>query len=163
SQTTPRRLAIIGEPAPQEPSVNTVRELLFPGVIVFVTALIGVWLSAESRAQTASQAPAAGESITGAWTLDRDASDPAPTAQDQGDRQSGRRSGYGGGGMGRHGRGGYGGGMGRGGYGGAQSDPEAAQRMRDAMHDYLTPPDRLTIVQTDSMIVITTGDGRVTR
>jgi hypothetical protein len=37
------------------------------------------------------------------------------------------------------------------------------QRMREAMRDIMNPPDRLTIVQTENMIVITTGDGRVTR
>jgi hypothetical protein len=55
-----------------------------------------------------------------------------------------------------------GGGMGRGGMGRGESS-EDAQRTRDAMRDIMTPPDRLTIVQTESMIVITTGDGRVTR
>jgi hypothetical protein len=33
----------------------------------------------------------------------------------------------------------------------------------EAMRDIMTPADRLTIVQTDSMIIVTTGDGRTTR
>src|SRR5260370_5393820 len=40
---------------------------------------------------------------------------------------------------------------------------EDMQRMREAMREIMTPPDRLTIVQAENMIVITTGDGRVTR
>ena len=35
--------------------------------------------------------------------------------------------------------------------------------MRDAMRDVMQPSDRLTIVLTDSMILITGGDGRTTR
>jgi hypothetical protein len=60
------------------------------------------------------------------------------------------------------------GGGGRGGYGGggggrAAMDPEAAARMRDAMRDIVNPPEKLTISQTDSMIVVTGPDGRATR
>ena len=135
--------------------MNAVRGLLVPGIVVILAALIGVWLSAESRAQ--AQPPA--DSIAGAWTLNKDLSDKPQTGRT--DEDAGRRRGGGGGGRDRGGmgRGGgmRGGGMGRGG------NPEDAQRMRDAMRDVLNPPDRLTIVQTASMIVITTGDGRVTR
>jgi hypothetical protein len=145
--------------------VNTVRELFFPGVVVVVTALIGVWLSAESQAMQQASSDAAAAAIAGAWTLNKDLSD-EPQADrptdNQPSGQGGRHGGYGrGGGMG----GGYGrgGGMGRGGSGGGRMDPDAAQRMRDAMHDYMTPPDRLTIVQTGNLVVITTGEGRVTR
>lgn len=145
--------------------MNTVRDLLFPGIVVFVTALLGVWLSAESRAQTGQSAPASAPavSISGAWTLNKNLSDEPQSDRGQDDREGDRRrGGYGrGGGMGGYGRGG---GMGRGGYGGgARTDPDAAQRMRDAMRDYLVAPDRLTIVDTGTMIVITTGEGRVTR
>jgi hypothetical protein len=135
--------------------VNAVRGLLLPGIVVILTALIGVWLSAESRAQ--AQPPA--NSIAGAWTLNKDLSDKPQTGRT--DEDAGRRRGGGGGGMGRGG-GMRGGGMGRGGMA-RGGNPEDAQRMRDAMRDVMNPPDRLTIVQTESMIVITTGDGRVTR
>ncbi|MFI5384870.1 MAG: hypothetical protein ACHQ50_02010, partial [Fimbriimonadales bacterium] len=62
-------------------------------------------------------------------------------------------------------KGGSGGGMGGGGMGGgAAISPEDAQRMRDALRDIMTAPARLTIVRTESrMILITTGEGRVTR
>ena len=139
--------------------MNAVRGLLLPGIVVIITALIGVWLSAESRAQ----APSPARSIAGAWTLNKELSDKPQAARDQ--DNGGRRrggGGGGGGGMGRGGGGRRGGGMGRGGMGGGES-PEDAQRMRDAMRDIMNPPDRLTIVQTESMIVITSGDGRVTR
>jgi hypothetical protein len=42
-------------------------------------------------------------------------------------------------------------------------DPEAMQRRRDAMRDIVAAPDHLTIVQTDSMVVLTAPDGRTTR
>ncbi len=131
--------------------MNAVRGLLVPGMVVVITALIGVWLSAESRAQ----APSPAGSIAGAWTLNKELSDKPQAWRDQ--ENGGRRRGGGGGGMGRGGGGMRGGGMGR------AENPEDAQRMRDAMRDIMNPPDRLTIVQTESMIVITSGDGRVTR
>jgi hypothetical protein len=112
---------------------------------------------------------AAGPSIVGAWTLNNDLSDQGSSRGDRDDQgregESGRRGGYGGG----RGRGGFGGGyggrgMGRGGMGGrAPMDPEASARMRDAMRDITNPSDRLTIVQTESMIVVTGADGRTMR
>jgi hypothetical protein len=36
-------------------------------------------------------------------------------------------------------------------------------RVRNAMRDLMTPSDRLTVVQTDSLIIITGADGRTTR
>ena len=36
-------------------------------------------------------------------------------------------------------------------------------RLRDAMRDILNPPDHLTIVQTETMVIITGPDGRTTR
>jgi len=108
-------------------------------------------------------------SIAGAWSLNKDLSDTGRSGGDQGDdRSSARRGGgggYGGGGGGR--RGGYGGGMGRGGGGGgggqAARNPDEVARMRDAMRDVVDPSERLTIVQTDSMVLITGADGRTTR
>jgi hypothetical protein len=112
--------------------------------------------------------PAAPAALDGVWTLNKDLSD-KPTGGDraeQGDRGT-RNGGYGGGGRG----GGYGGGRGgrmRGGGGGGGGNmpprnPEETARMRDAMRDVTDPSERLTIVQTDSMVLITGADGRTTR
>jgi hypothetical protein len=120
------------------------------------------WLALESRAQAPEKS-----ALVGAWTLNRELSDPPPSSQGRGGEGAQRgHGGYGrGGGMGHHG--GYGGGMGRGGSGGGQgrmnADPEEMARMRDAMRDIIVPPDHLTIVQTESMIVFTGPDGRTTR
>ena len=42
-------------------------------------------------------------------------------------------------------------------------NPEETARMRDAMREVTNPPDRLTIVQTGALVIITGGDGRTTR
>jgi len=105
-------------------------------------------------------------SITGAWTMNKDASDVLPPRGDNGsgDRGNGSgRRGNGGRGYGG-GHGGFGGGMGRGGgMGGERANPDDLARMRAAMRDLTDPSDHLTITQTDSMIVITGADGRTTR
>ena len=133
------------------------------GVVVLATALIGMWLSAESRAQ--APAPDKANSIVGAWTLNKDLSD-RPQDREAG-REDGRGDRRGGEGRGRGGFGRGGGGLGRGGFGGggtgAGRNPEDIARMREAMRDLMNPPDRLTITQTEHMVVITTGDGRTTR
>jgi hypothetical protein len=134
----------------------------------FTAALIGssALVSAGPLAQPPAQAPSPAAALTGGWTLNRDLSD-APQDDRQNENEGGRggygRGGRGGGGFGRGG--GMRGGMGRGGYGGggATMSPEDRERLSQALHDIMTPPDRLTIVQADNMIVITTGDGRVTR
>jgi len=111
-------------------------------------------------AASAAQAPPqpAATSIVGAWTLNKDLSDTQGTPQrgDRGDR-GGRGGGYGG----RRGGGGFGGG-GRAG-GGGRGNPEDMRRMREAMQEILEAPDRMTITQSESMVIITTGDGRTTR
>jgi hypothetical protein len=133
-------------------------------VVVVAAVFIATWLAVESRAQ----APAPEKiSLAGVWTVNKDLSDQPPS-----DRQNGDQSGQGQG-QGRHGGGGYGrgggmhggGGYGRGGSGGGRAamDPDAAARMRDAMRDIVNPSEKLTIVQTDSMIVLTGADGRATR
>ena len=114
-------------------------------------------LPSAQSAQTAARPP-----LTGAWMLNKDLSDKAP---ERGEREHDGRGGRrGGGGMGRGGggmgRGGFGGGMGRSGRG---SDPQDMARMRDAMRDLLEPADRLTIVETESMVIVTSSDGRTTR
>jgi len=115
---------------------------------------------------TLFRSPPTPESIAGVWTLNKDLSDARPERGEQGgaDRGSGRRGGYGGrGGGGRGGFGGGGRGMGRGGAAGEPANPETTARMRDAMRDVMDPSDRLTIVQTESMVLITGADGRTTR
>jgi hypothetical protein len=126
---------------------------------VFLVIALLLTPAIPDAAQTSS-----GPSLVGAWTLNADASDQrrGDDSGDRGDRGSGRQGGYGG----RGGRGGYGGGMRRGGggmAGGQRVDPEAKARMRDAMREVIDLSDRLTIVQTESMILVTGADGRTTR
>jgi len=128
-----------------------------------------VLLIAALAASLTSQPPAspAGASIVGAWTMNNELSDARPDRGDSGQRDrgddGGRRGGRGGYGGGRGGfRGGFGGGGNRGG-GGARMNPEETARMRDAMREITNPPDRLTIVQTGALVIITGGDGRTTR
>ena len=138
--------------------MNIVRNVLSLGVIVTIVGLIGVWLSLESRAQTADT-----PSYAGGWTLNKELSDqPADRSEGRSGDARGRRDGGFGGGGGR--RGGFGRGGG-GGFGGAGQPPdrEAMARTRDAMRDVLNPPDHLVITQTESMIVLTGADGRTTR
>jgi hypothetical protein len=141
--------------------VNIARGVMSVSLVVAMAALIGVWLSSESRAQTTNQT-----SLAGAWTLNKELSD--QPADGDGDRDAGdpgRRGDFGGGG-GRGGgrRGGFGGGVGGGGFGrGPEVDREAMARSRDAMRDIMRAPDHLTITQTDSMVVLTAADGRTTR
>jgi len=143
--------------------VNIARGVMSVTVVVAMAALIGVWLSSESRAQTLERTP-----LTGAWTLNKDLSDHPPdrSGENGGGHRGGGNGGYGGGGghgggrRGGFGGGGYGGGgMGR----GTEVDKDAMARTRDAMRDIVNPPDHLTIVQTDSMIVVTGADGRTVR
>jgi hypothetical protein len=129
-------------------------------LVVAAAVFIATWLAVESQAQAPEKV-----SLAGVWAMNKELSDQAPS-----DRQNGEQTGQGrhGGGYGRGGgtHGGYGGG-GRSGNGGgsgrASMDPEAAARMRDALRDIVNPPDRLTVVQTDSMIALTGPDGRTTR
>src|SRR5438093_13328529 len=95
-------------PAGRSRDVNAVRGVLLPGMVVVITALIGVWLAAESRAQ----APSPAGSIAGGWTWNKGLSDKPQAARDQ--DNGGRPRGGGGGGSGRGcgGGGRRGGGMG---------------------------------------------------
>jgi len=117
----------------------------------------------------ANRASAAGEhAIAGAWTLNNDLSDqPGRDQRDDGTDSGRRGGGRGPGGGGRRGGGGFGGGGwgGRGGGrgAGATMNPDDMARLRDAMRDLTSPPSHLTIVETDSMIVMTSADGRTTR
>ena len=123
-----------------------------------LAAIVVVGVCAAPRAQSASKS-----ALTGAWTLNKDLSDqPPPSGEDVRGERAGRGSRRGGGGGGRGmGRGGSGvGGMGR---GRGDMDPEAMARMRQAMRDITEPSDRLTITETESMVVLTDNEGRTTR
>jgi len=119
--------------------------------VTFVTAVaVSVTLHAESAKPN--------DAIVGAWTLNKDASQLAPARGDNGDGREGdqgrRGDGFGGGGFGRGG----------GGFQGQTAEQrEAAQRMRDAMRHELEAPDHMTIVSSDTTIIITTPDGHTTR
>ena len=120
-----------------------------------------LWAGAAGPA-AGSQAHADTASIVGTWTLNKDASDAPPERRNGDDRArggdgAGRGRGYGGGGFGP------GGGRGPGGGGGGGRDPEDMRRRMQAMRDIMDAPERLTIARTDSLVIITTGDGRTTR
>ena len=141
----------------------TALRIVSTGVVVLVTALIGLWLSAESRAQAPAPPEPAG-SIVGTWTLNKDLSDrPQERQADREGRPGGRRSGGFGRGGGGFGRGGFGRRGGGGDRAGGATSPEDMAKLRDAMRDIMNPPDRLTITQTERMVIMTTGDGRTTR
>jgi hypothetical protein len=131
-------------------------------VVAAIVVLMGSGLSAvDSRAEAPS--------LAGAWTLNKELSDQPrdSSAREGGGDRGGSRGGMGRGGGG-HGGGGRGGGFGGrgGGFGGggvATINPEDAARIRDAMRDITNPPDHLLVTQTESMIVITSQDGRTTR
>jgi hypothetical protein len=138
---------------------------LFVTFVTVAAASVAIVRAQTPPVQASTSAP---QSIVGAWTLNNDFSDTGLAGRGNGDGQtgddSGRRGGYGGGRR-RGGGGGFGGGgFGRGGGGSAQpQDREAAQRMRNALRDEMQAPDHLTIVQTDTTVIMTTKDGRTTR
>ena len=136
--------------------------------ILTSTALVGIGLLASGRADAQSPTTDKTHGIVGAWTLNKDLSDqPQDRGQQGDDNSNGGRPDGGmrrGGGFGRGGRGGgFGGGGGGYGGGGAGMSPEDMQRMRDARREIMNAPDRITIAQTESLILVTNGDGRVTR
>jgi hypothetical protein len=131
-------------------------------IVFLLTITFVLSLTVMGRAQSATH------QLTGAWTLNKDLSDQPPARGERGDEgDRGRRGGGGFGGGGRRGggmgRGGFGGGMGRGGGARGGMDPEDMARMREAMRDIMDAPERLTITETESMVVITSGNGRTTR
>jgi hypothetical protein len=129
--------------------------------VILTSAATSARLYAQANTDTAT-------SIVGAWTLDKKLSD---LAQDRPREGGGQRSrgGNGGGfpGGGGHGRGGFhgggGGGFPGGGSGGHSADSDEAARRQEAWRDLVAAPDHMTIVQTESMIVITARDGRTIR
>jgi hypothetical protein len=142
--------------------VNNSRIVVSAAAVVSATVLIGAWASG-NRAHAQADAG----SIVGAWTLNKDLSQ-APQDRAEGDdgTRSGGGYGRGGGGGGRRRGGGFGGGGfggGGGGGGGARGNPDDMARQRQALRDIMEAPARLTITQTESMVIMTTGDGRTTR
>ena len=135
--------------------------VLWMGVLVLT---IGGWTALEA-------APA----LQGEWTFNEGASTkpPAPSGDDQGRQNGGSGGGGRGGGRRGGGGGGFGGGGrsggGRGGSAGGTGSGAGAGRgaisaqQQQAMHDLTTPAARLTIVQTDDMIIITTDQGQTIR
>jgi Spy/CpxP family protein refolding chaperone len=134
----------------------------------FVVTVVTV--AAAALVTTHADTPKPNEAIIGAWTLNKDASQ-LTARGDNGDGRegdnSGRNGGYGGrrrgGGGGGFGGGGFGRGGGGGGFTQTPEQREAAQRMRDAMRQELQAPDHMTIVSSDTTIIITTPDGHTTR
>jgi hypothetical protein len=125
-----------------------------------VAAMLVVWAVVGNRAQGVEP-----HSISGAWTLNKDLSDQPSARGDERERGGEGRGARGPGGGGRRG-GGFGGGrgMGRGGgMGRGAGNPEDVARLRDAVRDLTNPSDHLTIVETESMVVITAADGHTTR
>ena len=110
---------------------------------------------------SATPGPPVQSPIVGAWSLNKELTSPPPE-QPQGDGQTGRRgNGRGRGGLGRggFGGGGAGGRVGR----GQGGNSEDVRRRQEATRAIMEVPDRLTIVQTETMVIVTTGDGRTTR
>jgi len=122
-------------------------------------ALVIFTASAALRAQTPPS-----PSLEGAWTLNKDLSDKPPSGREGGQGREGHQGGHRGGGRG--GGAGHGGGFGGAGSGGGQGqggNAEDVQRLRNALRDELEAPERLTIVESGSTIILTAGDGRTTR
>jgi len=122
-------------------------------------ALVIFTASAALRAQTPPS-----PSLEGAWTLNKDFSDKPPSGREGGQGREGHQGGHRGGGRG--GGAGHGGGFGGAGSGGGQGqggNAEDVQRLRNALRDELEAPERLTIVESGSTIILTAGDGRTTR
>jgi hypothetical protein len=129
------------------------------------TVLAGIVSIAMLAPAAVSGARAGGEtdtaSIVGAWTLNKDLSQLAPERpQGDGQRSRGGSGGRRGGGGGGIGRGGSGGGFSAGGRG-AASDEQ--RRRTEAVRAIMEAPERLTITRTESLVIVTTGDGRTTR
>jgi hypothetical protein len=131
------------------------------GLLIAAATLIAAaafWYPPAGRAQS-TPSP-----IVGAWVLNPSLTDrpPAPAASHDQNGRTGRRGG-------RSGFGGRGFGGGFQGAGASRDEGDRSgrgadiQRRQDAMRDLITAPERLTIVETDSMVIITAGDGRTTR
>ena len=139
-------------------------KILSPGVKITSSIIAIAWSIAATSPRAQTPTASAQKAIVGEWRLNLDLSDKPQERSQQGSQNGGHRQGGGGGGH----RGGYGGGYGGGRYGGGSgggstTSNEDRQRMRDAMREIMNPPERLTITQTESMVLITSADGHVDR
>lgn len=129
---------------------------------------LSIAMMATSAAPLAGTGRPVHSSIVGAWTLNKDLTD-APPERPQGEDGAGRRGGngrgQGGAGRGGAGRGGFGGSFpGGGGFGrGRGGNPEDVRRRTEAVRTIMEAPERLTITETDSLVIIVDGEGRTTR
>jgi hypothetical protein len=109
----------------------------------------------------------ANNAIVGAWTLNKSASTLRGAGEAGGrDGEDGQRGDGSGRGRRRGGGGFGGGGFGRGGGGFGNQTPqnqETQQRMRDALRQEMQAPDHMTIVSSETTVIITTPDGHTTR
>jgi hypothetical protein len=126
-------------------------------VVVFVVALLVTALP------SGAQKPPTPPSLEGVWTLNNGA-DSARTSDTSGTGRRGDASGRSGGRGGAR-RAGFGGGgsLGTAGLGIPYGTGDRADRLREAMNDLTAAPSRLTIVQTDTTVIVTTGEGHTTR
>jgi hypothetical protein len=138
-------------------------KILSPGVNLFAIAAAIAWSGGATSTHAQTDATTQ-KTIVGEWRLNLDLSDKPQDRWQQGGQNGGRRQGGGGGGGRRGGYGGgYGGGRYGGGSGGSTMSSEDRERMRDAIREIMNPPERLTITQTESMVIITSADGHVDR
>lgn len=118
----------------------------------------GTWIAAQT------QGPAS--ALVGTWMLNKELSDlPPGRAEGGGDRHGPSGGGYGRGGGrgGSHGGGSFPGGFGGGHSGRDSGSPDSGLRRQEELRGILEAPQRLTIVDTGSMLIVTTGDGRTIR
>jgi hypothetical protein len=153
------------EPGPRAPSAIIERVSLLGsqivkarrtfGVLVLAALFAAVAIALPAGAQTA---PAGTRSLEGVWVLNDAANPPANT-----DGRAAGRGGAGRGGARRGGFGGVGGSFGASGFGLPYDNSDRTERLRETLRDLTTPPPRLTIVQTPTIVIVTTGEGRTTR
>jgi hypothetical protein len=132
-------------------------------ILMFLASFAaGLWL-----ATTLARADATPLPIVGQWTLNKDLSDLPPSSDQRSDGggrgEHGRGRGYGGGHHGGFGGGGYGGGYDGRGAGRDGGRGEDMARRAEAIRAIMTGAERLTITASDSMVIVTDGEGRTTR
>jgi hypothetical protein len=123
-------------------------------------------IAAPTVARAGAGRPSDTSMIVGAWTLNKNLSDPSTgQSRDQSQGDNPARRGGGGGRGGRRGRGGSGGfGGGGGGFGrAAGGNPDDVRRRTEAVRAIMEAPEGMTITQTDSLVIIVGEDGRTTR
>jgi hypothetical protein len=138
-----------------------------------IAIVLGLACVGPAAVGLAGQAPSSKtpdtSALVGVWTLNAGLSDKPPARANDGSDggQSGRHGGGGYGGGGGHRGGGFGGGgYGRGGgYNSGQGGEPDDARMRQihALRELMEAADKLTITSTDTMVIVTAGDGRTTR